>query len=64
VNRVLSQQKTRTASLPPSRPVGPLSSLGRHKKAGLDYSDSISLIEIRREADDLLQDPIIITQDL
>jgi hypothetical protein len=56
--------KTRPASLPPNRPVGPLSSLGRDKKAGMDFSDSISLIEFTREEDDLPQVPISNTQNL
>jgi hypothetical protein len=56
--------KTRPASLPPSRHVGPLSSLGRDKRNEVDFSDSISLIEMRRGADDMLQDPITSTQDI
>jgi hypothetical protein len=45
------EKPTRSGSLPPNRSCGSASKVGRFANNGLDFNDSISLIEVRRGVD-------------
>ncbi|WJX49458.1 hypothetical protein P8452_35892 [Trifolium repens] len=61
---VIQSTQTRSVSLPPNRPVGPSSPLGRGNKDELDFSDTISLIEVRRGAEGVLQESITSSHEI